>query len=235
MRKAALPPFRPALLVLLALCLALPASASALSKKEAEAILQDTFTIHGYMELDGEKDYAGKPGNVAAAALFGAFDAAMARQAEERPQPKNAPLFTVAGQALAPGELVMRDGNPGLFKGRPSKYNCFASRRAAELAALRFTGRGIKTHVAPKEGMLAGTILTDKGYFFAIDGLGDLGVEPVLKKIEPKGAGFVLTGVVEATMDGGDDGGKPAAFRLVLEPGDAPGTWKRQLSVKKAR
>ena len=97
---------------------------------------------------------------------------------------------------LAPGEFVMRDGNPGLFKGRPSKYNCFASRRAAELAALRFTGRGIKTHVAPTEGVLAGTILTDKGYFFAIDGLGDLGVEPVLKKIEPRGSGFVLTGEI---------------------------------------
>ena len=227
------------LLACLALALSLPSAASALSQKEAEEVLKDTYTIHGYMELNGEKDYAGKPGNVAAAALFGAFDSAMSRMAEndtrkeegKKPLPKDQPLFTVAGQGLAPGEVVMRDERPALFKGRPEQYNVFISRKACELAALRFTGREITTHVAPKSGMLADTVLTDKGYFVCIEGLGDLGQEPVLKKVEPKGSGFVLTGVLEQVMD--EPGAKPGHFKLVLAPGDQPGTWKRQFSTSK--
>lgn len=223
----------------LALSLALPSPAAALSQKEAEALLQDAFTIHGYVELNGEKDYAGNPANVVAAALFGAFDSAMSRHAENdrlkeeggKPLPKDAPLFTVAGQALAPGEVVSRDDEPAIFKGRPEQFNYFISRKAVELAALRFTGRVIKTHVAPKSGMLADTVMTDKGYFVAIDGLGDLGEEPVLKKVEPKGSGFVLTGVLEQTMGEPEPGVKPAHFKLVLAPGDQPGTWKRQFST----
>ena len=226
----------------LALVLALPGSAQALSEEEAKAVLQDTYTIHGYVDLDGEKDYAGKPANVVAAALFGAFDAAMSRSAEqdrrkeegEKPLPKDAPLFTVAGQALAPGEVVMRDERPSLFKGRPEEFNVFVSRRAAELAALRFTGREIETHTAPKDGMLAGTVMTDKGYFVSIDGLGDLPEEPALKKIEPKGSGFVLTGELVQTM-GDEPSAKPVLFKLVLAPGAKPGTWKRQFSTNEAK
>ena len=58
----------------------------------------------------------------------------------------------------------------------------------------------------------------------SIDGLGDAATESVLKKVEPQGDGYVLTGDVVEVMEGGT----PGTFRLVLVPGEAPGTWKRR-------
>ena len=63
----------PAACLAVSVLCALPCRAADLSRQEAEGILQDTHTIAGYMEIAGETDYAAKPDDVIAAALFGAF------------------------------------------------------------------------------------------------------------------------------------------------------------------
>ncbi len=228
----------------LCLCAALPACAApgaapaALAQQEAERILQDTFTIAGYVGLKGEADYAGKPQNIIAAALFGAFDAKMEyafeqdrrKEQGEKPLPASAPLFTVNGRALSPDQVRSRDNAPALFKGLPEQYTTLVSREAVELAALRYTGHAVARHVAPATGFFGDTILNDKGYFVCIDGLGDLPEEPRLAQVTPRGDGFTLSGEILQIMGDGEDGGS-ARFRLELTPGDAPGTWKRQYTT----
>ncbi|MBQ7609200.1 MAG: hypothetical protein IJU76_14725, partial [Desulfovibrionaceae bacterium] len=133
-------------LLLFALWLS-PVSASELSFEEADSILQDTYTLVGYMELSGEKDY-GNPHNVIRAALFGAFDSVMQyeldlnrRTAEgEEPLDPNFPLFTVEGRVFTPTMTASREKAPALFADKPEQYTTFISREAVEIAALRFTG-----------------------------------------------------------------------------------------------
>jgi len=110
----------PFFLRILAACLALavlcimPCRAADLPRQEAERILQDTYIIAGYVGLNGESDYAGRPQNVIMAALFGAYDAKMAyvfeqdrrKEAGEKPLPASTPLFTVAGRAAVQYDFV---------------------------------------------------------------------------------------------------------------------------------
>ena len=223
-----------ACLMVSVLC-AIPCRAADLSLQEADDILQDTHTIAGYMEIAGESDYAAKPDKVIAAALFGAFDARMAyafreeqrKESGEKPLDASAPLFTVAGQALGPSEVILRSGSPDMFKGLSDRYTAFISRRAAELSSLRYTGHAITRHAAPEGSELLGdVILDDKGYFVCIDGLGDLMMEAVLRQVMVRDGGYLLTGELLPGM--GDDGARPGDFKLILTPGEVPGTWKRQ-------
>lgn len=214
-----------------------PCRAAELSQKEAQGILEDAFVIAGYTGLHGESDFAGKPGNVIRAALFGAFDAKMACEFErdrlkeegKPPLPESHPLFVVNGRSLMPDQVLSRGDVPSLFGGLPETYNVFISREAVELAALRYTGHAVSAHEAPGgEGFLGDTLLKEKGYFASIDGLGDLLVEPRLESVTPKGEGFVLAGKLFEP----DESAKPGTFTLELMPGDVAGTWKRQYTEK---
>ncbi len=225
----------PAACLAVSVLCALPCRAADLSRQEAEGILQDTHTIAGYMEIAGESDYAAKPDDVIAAALFGAFDAKMAyawrqeqrKESGKKPLDPSVPLFTVAGQALAPSEVVLRSEAPDRFKGLSDRHTAFISRKALELSSLRYTGHAITRHAAPEGSDLLGdVILNDKGYFVCIDGLGDLMVEAVLRQVSPQDGGYLLTGELLQSM--GDDGARPGEFKLILTPGEVPGTWKRQ-------
>ncbi|MCR5562482.1 MAG: hypothetical protein K6F46_03795 [Desulfovibrio sp.] len=218
----------------LLISLATPCTAVDLSQDEAKRILEETKTIASYVDLTGEEDYMGKPENVIRAALFGCYDAKATfdavqgelKEAGKPPLPTSSALISVNGKSLAANHVVRRDDAPEKFTGVPDGFTCFMPRSAVELAALYFTGHRIKEHVAPKGDELFGNvILSDEGYFVSIDGLGDAATESVLKKVEPQGDGFVLTGDVIEVMEGG---GKPGTFRLVLKPGEEPGTWKRQ-------
>ena len=229
----------PALCLTLAALCAMPCTAAALSRDEAVQILYDTHTIAGYVGLYGEPSYAGKPQNVLAAALFGAYDAKMMfryqqdqrREEGKKPLPPSSPLFTAGGRSLAASQVLTRDDAPDLFRGLPEQYSAFVSREAAEIAALRYTGHAVKQHAAPAGNEFLGeVILNGKGYFVCIDGLGDLMHEPVLRQLSQKGSGFLLSGDIEQVM--GDEGNAvPDTFTLELAPGDAPGTWKRQYVI----
>ncbi len=223
----------PVLALLLSLVLITSGMAADLSQDEAKRILEETKTIASYVGLTGEEDYEGKPENVIRAALFGCTDAKAVfdavqgerKEAGKPPLPGSTALFSVNGKAVTANNVLRRDDAPDKFKGVPDGFTCFVPRHAVELSALHFTGHQIKKHVAPKDDELFGNvILNDKGYFVSIDGLGDAATESVLKKVEPQGDGYVLTGDVVEVMEGGT----PGTFRLVLVPGEAPGTWKRR-------
>ncbi len=226
-----------------ALLCAMPCSAANLSRQEAERILLDTHTISRYVGLNGESDYAGKPQNIIFAALFGAFDAKMyyayeqeeLREQGKKPKSPAAPVFTAGGRSLAPSQVLVRDDAPDMFKGLPEEYTAFISREAAEIAALRYTGHALAKHEAPQGHDLFGKVILDaKGYYVCIDGLGDLPEDVVLKQFSSSGKGFLLRGEITQSMgDEGDEG--PETFRLELTPGDAPGTWKRQYTIRQGR
>ncbi len=227
------------LAVSLSFFLAQSGVAADLSQDDAKRLLKDTTTIAAYLELKGESDYAGKPENIIKAALFGCYDAKMAfayaqgerKEAGKPALPATTALFTVNGKAVPANQVLRREDAPDVFKNLPESLTCFMTRDAVALAALHFTGHGIKEHRAPKGDEFFGeTRLNDKGYFVSIDGLGDTATESVLKKISPKGDGFVLTGEVIQVMGDPDEHKKPGTFRLELMPGEAPGTWKRQYS-----
>lgn len=213
-----------------------PAVQSAeLSFDEASRIVQDTFTIWLYVGVKDEADYA-KPENVIRAALFGAYDArtgfdykqAMKKDEGEKPAPLSAPLFSVGGRSVAARQVVLQEDKPALFKGLPTvkmewgemPYNVHIDRQTVELAALRFTGRAVTKHIAPKD-----VHLNEAGYFMLIDGLGDTGREPQLARVEPRGTGYVLSGTLKNEMG---DGQPDESFRLSIAPGDAPGAWRRE-------
>ncbi len=215
--------------------------AADLSQQEAEHILEDTATIASYLGLKGESDYVNKPQNIIMAALFGCYDAKMRfhfeqeqrKEAGKQALPGTTPLFTVNGQSVTADQVMTREDNPKLFKKMPDSCTCFITRNAVTLAALQFTGHTVKKHQAPKGNEFFGeSILNDKGYFVSIDGLGDAPTEAVLKKVAPRGQGFLLTGEVIEVLGDPDEKKKPGTFRLELTPGDAPGTWKRQYSEK---
>ena len=232
LRKKAAP-----LLAGLALCLAAvqPAQAAGLSKADAEAVLMDTYTIRTYVGLSGEKDYAGKPENVLRAALFGAYSALSARMYEQEsrqeagkpPLPESEPVISAGGLSAGMDQFASASANPDFFKGRPEQCTAFISRRAAEVAALHYTGHVLDKHMAlPSGDETFGAVLDEKGYCVDIEGLGDFFETLALKKIEPAGDGFVLTGVVEPGPE--EESTAPVNFKLVLTPGDKPGTWRRQ-------
>jgi len=215
------------------------AIAANLSNDDAKRLLEDTMTISWYMDLNGESDYTEKPLNIIKAALFGAYDAKgtfeyeqeQLAEAGKQAKPANSPLFTIDGRTVTADQIMARDEAPDLFKGLPETFTYFITRDAAELSALRYTGHRIKEHMDPKdEEYLGGTRLTDKGYFVGIDGLGCPATEAELKNVAPNGEGFVLTGKVVEVMGEPEEQNKPWSFRLELTPGDAPGTWKRQLT-----
>lgn len=230
--------------LLLSLALSTSVMAADLSQDDAKRLLKDTKTIASYLELKGESDYAGKPQNVIKAALFGCFETknefniAQDTRKEEgkQPLPETAAMFSVNGTDVPANSVLFRHENPNAFKGLSESYTCFITRQAVEIGALRYTGHRITKHVAPKgDEFLGETLLNDKGYFVSIEGLGDAPTSAELKKIEPKGDGFVLTGdVVEEFIDH-DEHKKPSTFRLELTPGEAPGAWKRQYSEQVAK
>ena len=179
--------------------------------------------------------------NVIKAALFGCFDAKnefnieqdMRKEAGKQPLPGTSAMFSVNGTAVPANSVFFRHEAPNVFKGLAKSFTCFITRQAVEVAALRFTGHRITKHVAPKDDELLGeTLLNDKGYFVSIEGLGDAPTDAELKKVEPQGDGFLLTGDVVDVFVDGIDHKKPSTFRLVLTPGEAPGTWKRQYVEK---
>ncbi|MBQ9406847.1 MAG: hypothetical protein IJU37_08970 [Desulfovibrio sp.] len=224
---------------ILVFCLAcfLPVTALAMSEKEADDILQDTFTIVGYVGMSGENEYHDKPLNVIRAALFGAFDAKVTYDIEQDSRkdagkpPLTTPLLSVAGQQVSSEDVLVRDDAPSVFKGLPERYNVFVSRKAVELAALRYTGHSVTRHAAPAPSDLLGAVrLTEQGYFATIDGLGDLPLEAKLEHITPQGQGYVLTGKVIPVMEDNEE--TKEHFSLELWPGDASGTWKRNYQVK---
>ncbi|MBO7410371.1 MAG: hypothetical protein J6T92_00450 [Ottowia sp.] len=206
-----------------------------LSLAEAKRIVQDTFTIWLYVGVKDEADYA-RPENIIRAALFGAYDAragfnyeqAMKKDKGEAPAPLSTPLFSVGGRSVTAQQVVLQEDKPALFKGVPpvktewgeAPYNVHLDRQTVELAALRFTGRAVTKHTAPKD-----VHLNEAGYFMLIDGLGDSFREPQLARVEPRGKGYVLSGTLNNEMD---DGQPDESFRLTLAPGDAPGTWRRE-------
>ncbi|MBQ6657054.1 MAG: hypothetical protein IJM64_07215 [Ottowia sp.] len=211
------------------------AQGAELSFDEASRIVQDTFTIWLYEGVKDEADYA-KPENIIRAALFGAYDAragfnyeqAMKKVKGEASAPLSTPLFSVGGRSVAAQQVVLQEDKPALFKGLPSvkmewgeaSYNVHLDRQTVELAALRFTGRTVAKHTAPKD-----VYLNEAGYFTLIDGLGDAGREPQLARVEPRGKGYVLSGTLKNEMD---DGQPDESFHLSIVPGDAPGTWRRE-------
>jgi hypothetical protein len=234
LRKKAIP-----LLAGLALCLAAvqPAQAGGLSKADAEAVLMDTYTIRTYCDLSGEKDYAGKPENVLRAALFGAYSAFHGRLYEQEsrkeegkpPLPESQPVISAGGLSAGMDQFASSSDNPDFFKGRPEQCTAFISRRAAEAAALHYTGHVLEKHMSLPSGDEAfGAVLDDKGYCIDLEGLGDFFETLAIKKIEPAGEGYVLSGVVEPGPE--EESSAPVNFKLVLTPGDKPGTWRRQYS-----
>ena len=216
------------------------AQGAELSFDEASRIVQDTFTIWLYEGVKDEADYA-KPENIIRAALFGAYDAragfnyeqAMKKDKGEAPAPLSTPLFSVGGRSVAARQVVLQEDNPALFKGLPTvkmewgemPYNVHLDRQTVELAALRFTGRTVTKHIAPKD-----VHLNEAGYFMLIDGLGSTGREPQLARVEPRGTGYVLSGTLKNEMD---DGKPDESFRLTIVPGDAPGAWRREALTMK--
>lgn len=224
-----------ALCALMAAATTVLAAPAALSRREAEKVLQETFAVATYVELNGEEDYAGRPQEIIRAALFGAFDALMERLAEqdqrkargEPPLPAHAPLITVARRSIPADRVLLRSASPAAFRGLPEQYTVFADRKAVELAALRYTGHAVTRHMAPGgKGYLGDTILNDGGYYMNIGELGEAAEEPRLRTIMPRGAGYVLRGDLVQLFK--DAKRPPAAFTLELTPGDAPGTWKRR-------
>ena len=219
-----------------------PLCAADLSRDEAESVLWDTFTIASYTGLNGESDYAGEPGNIICAALFGAFNARMEFDFRQEYMEQNggsassedAPLFTVNGRPLMPDGVHTRENYPSFFRGVPEQYTAFVSREAAELAALHFTGRILKEHRQPAAGGILGeTQLTPKGYFIGVDGLGDIPIDLVVRKYAREGEAWIIAG--DLIDMNADDGDAPSTFLLRLTPGEAPGTWKRQYMEKPAR
>ncbi|MBQ7617955.1 MAG: hypothetical protein IJS50_03685, partial [Desulfovibrio sp.] len=81
-----------------------------LTPKEAEEILQDTFTIAGYVGLNGEKDYLTLEENIIRAALFGAFDAKntysfeLNESQEENKTPPSKVLFKIGQEEVLENE-----------------------------------------------------------------------------------------------------------------------------------
>ena len=216
-----------------ALCLAgtLSVHAANMSKDEAEAIFHDTYDIRAYAGTSGEQDYEGKPQNVLRAALFGAYKSLMARaEAQEegkKPLPDSAPVISAGGLSVGMDQFALASDKPDFFKGRPEQCTAFISRKAAEVASLHYTGRVLEKHMnLPSGDDMFGAVLDDKGYCVDIDGLGDYFEEPVLEKVEPKGSGFVLSGVIKASEE--EENPVDKNFKLVLTPGDKPGTWRRQ-------
>ena len=228
-----------AALFALCLCAATASAASARAEElafaEAERIVRDSFALWFYAGLKDEADYE-KPENVIRAALFGLYDARAGfdyeqwekKERGEAPAPLSTPLFTVDGRSVAAGRVVRDEDNPALFADAPRvkmewgemPCNVAIDRQTVELAALRFTGHAVKTHVAPE-----GAFLKGETYFTLIDGLGDTGQEPVLERIDPDGAGYLLSGTLKSPMAADD--WPDASFVLKIMPGDAPGTWKR--------
>ncbi|MCR4665754.1 MAG: hypothetical protein K5657_00470 [Desulfovibrio sp.] len=211
--------------------------ASDLSKQDAKRVLSETATIASYLGLSGESDYVKAPGNIIKAALFGAYNAKnifvyeqeKRKEEGQKPLPASSPLFTVNGQTVSANQVLLRSENPEAFKNRAESFTCFLTREAVEGAALHFTGHSVKKHAAPKgDDFFGETLLTDKGYFVSIDGLGDAGTEAVLQDISKKGEGFLLTGDVIEVIGDPEEMRKPGTFRLVLSPGEKAGTWKRQ-------
>lgn len=208
------------------------ANAEPLSKKEANKILQDTYLIFEYLKFTGEPSYK-NPANIIKAALFGAhevrhsfdFKQEEAQEAGKKLLPESTALFKIQNQAFVAKDVVFRSNNASLFKGLPEEYNVFVSRKACELAALRFTGHSIKLHMAPDQD----TKLTAKGYFISIEGLGDILSEAHLKKINETQNGYILSGVIESEQE---ESGKKKHFTLELTRGEVPGTWLRTYSEK---
>ena len=226
------------LMILLTLCLlgvgAQVKAADVLKKTTAEQIVKDTYLLVGYMGLKGEADYA-VANNIIKAALFGAFDARArfdleqeTRQEEhKKPLPQTSPLFHVQNKAVRAQDVVFRDQQESFFKGLPEECNVFVSLEASELAALRFTGHKIANHASFKdkgELGLGDVRLAKNGYYFTVEGLGDLPMEPELRAIKPKENGYVLTGILNPTMD---DGQKERTFTITITPGEVKGTWLR--------
>lgn len=231
------------LAVSLSIAPAAPGMAADLSQDDAKRLLDDTTTIAFYLEIKGESDYVGKPQNIIKAALFGCYDAksAFAYAQEERKEagkptlPGTTALFTVNGKAVRADQILRREDAPDMFKNLAESITCFMTRDAVALAALHFTGHALKEYSEPKgDDFFGEVILNDKGYFVSIDGLGDAAKEAVLKKVEPQGDGFVLTGEVVEVMGDPEEHKKPGTFRLELKPGDVPGTWTRQYFEKEA-
>lgn len=232
--------FRPlfcALLAASAICLSgVRSSAAEISPTDAEEVLQDTLTLDVYVGIRDENDFRGKPQNVIKAALFGAFDAkmkflyeqAMLREKGLKTASADSTLFSVDGRALSADQVVSNDEKPEIFRSLPKpggegpdQYTHFIGKQAVELAALRFTGHKISHHAAPDDSVL----MTEKGYFVVIDGLGDSGREAKIEHISPQGEGCILSGKIENLFDDGK--ARFEDFTLQLVPGDAPGTWKR--------
>ena len=202
---------------------------------EARRIVQDTFTTWQYVGVNDDTGYA-VPENVIRAALFGAYDARVGfdyeqsqkKEKGEKPAPLTALLFSVGTRSVTARQVVLQADNPVLFEGVPpvrmewgeASCNVFIDRQTVELAALRFTGRAVTKHIAPKNALL-----TEAGYFVLFDGMGDSGLEVQLERVERSENGYVLTGTLKNLM-----GDKPPveSFRLSLVPGDTPGAWKRE-------
>ncbi|MBQ7618002.1 MAG: hypothetical protein IJS50_03930, partial [Desulfovibrio sp.] len=125
--------------------------------------------------------------------------------------------------------VLYRDDAPELFTDIPDEYTVLIRRHAAELAALRYTGHKIKEHRATKDKEFP-SMLNDLGYFVAIEGLGDLASEELLKTIEANANGFLLQGEIRAVMDDTDE--HPSTFSLSLSQGEVEGTWRRQYEEK---
>ena len=215
----------------LALLPALSASGAELSRQEAEALLDASFSLSAAAGLADEGDFAGKPENVILAGLYCAWDAKHAWQAaQDRRADPQAPVIKAGKAQAGRSEIeVDRARRPALFRGRPEKYTAFASRRAVELAALTCTGHAVKEHRAPAgEGFLGDTLLDARGYFYAIGGI-EVPIEsPRLLEMKKRDGGYVLTGSIVRNEYSANPGARVGTFELVLAPGDAPGAWKRR-------
>lgn len=151
------------------------------------------------------------------------------------PLPDSVPVISAGGMSVGKDQFVRFKDDPAFFKGRPERCSVFFTRKAAEAASLRYTGRVLGAHMSlpfRSDDDTFGAVLEEKGYYLEIDGLGDYFETLHLKKVEPHESGFVLTGEIEP---GPDDDSPVKDFRIVLTPGDRPGTWRRQYTESPRR
>ena len=117
------------------------------------------------------------------------------------------------------------EDNPELFEGIPEQYGIFINKKAAELAALRFTGHKLTNHQKlTGECFLCDTIFKNNGYYLSIEGLGDIDVEPELQSVQEQNNTFILEVKLVQVMDGENEA--PKIIHLQLNPGEVNGTWK---------
>ena len=237
------------------------ASASEMSKEEAVEILRDTITIT-YNSLPDESRFDNSD-NVIKAALFGAFEAKANFKSKMLPAKEKGQtvtqsnvLFQVGEEIFYADQVTTQSESPEIFRNipkpenAPDYYTDFISKRAVELAALRYTGHKITKHSAPKNMWLNDKgyfnyfshmqsyinphiLINEKGYLIIIE---EIGIKMTFKLMEviPKNDGYVINALL-TQYDYNHSNNEPESIVVKLEliPGDVAGTWKRKAFTAK--